>query len=351
MLCLEYSMDLIKIRNLSFKELFEHMLEAGHPKFRAKQIFTWQNQKLVQSFNDMTNLPKALIEYLNKNFILQTLTVQKKLTSKDGNTTKLLYKLSDNNLIESVVMKYNYGCSVCVSTQVGCKMGCEFCCSGADGFVRNLEPAEILEQVIVAQRLIKQRIGHVVLMGIGEPLDNFDNVVKFISLVTNKDGLNISGRNISISTSGLVDKIYKLAELNLSCTLSISLHAPNNELRSKLMPVNNKWNLEELMQACRFYFKKTGRRISFEYIMINNLNDTIKQSHELAKLIKGYPTHVNLIPINSGKQTDFKPSTARNIKVFKHNLEQLGVNVTVRRTLGADINAACGQLKKKEIRR
>ena len=344
-------MDLIKIRNLSFKELSEHVLKVGHPKFRANQIFAWQNQKLVQSFNDMTNLPKELIKYLNKNFILQTLTIQKELTSKDGNTTKLLYKLSDNNLIESVIMKYNYGYSVCVSTQVGCKMGCKFCASGADGFVRNLEPAEILEQVIIAQKLVKQRVGHVVLMGIGEPLDNFDNVVKFISLVTNKDGLNISGRNISISTSGLVDKIYKLGDLNLSCTLSVSLHAPNNELRSKLMPINNKWNLEELMQACRFYFKKTGRRISFEYIMINKLNDTIEQSYDLAKLIKGYPTHVNLIPINNGKQTDFKPSTAKDIKVFKQNLEQLGVNVTVRRTLGADINAACGQLKKKEIRR
>lgn len=344
-------MDLIKIRNLSFKELSEHVLIAGYPKFRANQIFAWQNQKLVQSFNDMTNLPKELIKYLNKNFILQTLTIQKELTSKDGNTTKLLYKLSDNNLIESVIMKYNYGYSVCVSTQVGCKMGCKFCASGADGFVRNLESAEILEQVIIAQKLVKQRIGHVVLMGIGEPLDNFDNVVKFISLVTNKDGLNISGRNISISTSGLVDKIYKLGDLNLSCTLSVSLHAPNNELRSKLMPINNKWNLEELMQACRFYFKKTGRRISFEYIMINKLNDTIEQSYDLAKLIKGYPTHVNLIPINNGSQTDFKPSTAKDIKVFKQNLEQLGVNVTVRRTLGADINAGCGQLKKKEIRR
>ena len=344
-------MDLVKIRNLSFKELSDHMLAAGYPKFRANQIFAWQNQKLVQSFNEMANLPKELIEYLNKNFILQTLTIQKKLTSEDGNTTKLLYKLSDNNLIESVIMRYNYGYSVCVSTQVGCKMGCKFCSSGADGFVRNLEPAEILEQVIIAQKLVKQRIGHVVLMGIGEPLDNFDNVVKFISLVTNKDGLNISGRNISVSTSGLVDKIYKLAELNLSCTLSVSLHAPNNELRSKLMPINNKWNLEELIQACRFYFKKTGRRISFEYIMINKLNDTIEQSHELAELIKGYTTHVNLIPINSGSQTDFKPSTAKDIKTFKQNLERLGVNVTVRRTLGADINAACGQLKKKEIRR
>lgn len=344
-------MDLVKIRNLNLKELSEHILAAGYPKFRAKQIFAWQNQKLVQSFNEMTNLPKSLIEYLNKNFILQTLTVQKKLTSKDGNTIKFLYKLSDDNLIESVIMKYNYGYSVCVSTQVGCKMGCKFCSSGTDGFVRNLEPAEILEQVIIAQKLVQQRVGHVVLMGIGEPLDNFDNVMKFISLVTNEDGLNISGRNISISTSGLVDKIYKLAELDLNCTLSVSLHAPNNELRSKLMPVNNRWNLEKLMQACRFYFRKTGRRISFEYIMINNLNDTTKQSNELAKLIKGYPTHVNLIPINSGSQTDFRPSTAKDIKTFKQNLEELGVNVTVRRTLGADINAACGQLKKKEVRR
>ncbi len=344
-------MDLVKIRNLNLKELSEHILAVGYPKFRAKQIFAWQNQKLVQSFNEMTNLPKSLIEYLNKNFILQTLTVQKKLTSKDGNTIKFLYKLSDDNLIESVIMKYNYGYSVCVSTQVGCKMGCKFCSSGADRFVRNLEPAEILEQVIIAQKLVQQRVGHMVLMGIGEPLDNFDNVMKFISLVTNEDGLNISGRNISISTSGLVDKMYKLAELDLNCTLSVSLHAPNNELRSKLMPVNNRWNLEELMQACRFYFRKTGRRISFEYIMINNLNDTTKQSNELAKLIKGYPTHVNLIPINSGSQTDFRPSTAKDIKTFKQNLEELGVNVTVRRTLGADINAACGQLKKKEVRR
>jgi 23S rRNA (adenine2503-C2)-methyltransferase len=334
----------MNVRNLNLAELTDLMLKAGYPRFRAKQIYGWLSDVNITSFEQMTNLPLDLRDFLKQTFNLNSLELWEVLTSRDGNTAKFLFKLSDGNLIESALMKYRYGYSVCVSTQVGCRMRCAFCLSGAGGFVRNLEASEILEQVILAQKFAGSRIGHVVLMGIGEPLDNFENVVKFIELVSSPEGLNIGQRNISLSTAGLVNRIYDLMRLRLQITLSVSLHAPNDALRSRLMPINKTWGLPQLMAACREYFEKSRRRVSFEYIMLSGVNDDLKCVAELKKLLAGFPNHVNLIPANSGRE-GFKTSDLRTIKIFQENLESLGVQVTLRRALGSDINAACGQMR------
>ena len=297
----------------------------------------------------MTNIGKKLQDELNDNFVIFSCTIEKKLVSMYDNTVKYLFKLPDGEYLECVVMQYKYGLTICVSTQVGCKMGCSFCASGIGGFKRHLAPSEILGQIYAAQRDLSVRISRIVLMGMGEPLDNYENVVKFLKLVSDKNGLNIGMRHISLSTSGIVPRIYDLLDLNLQLTLSVSLHAPNNEIRSKIMPVNNKWDIDELLNACKVYSEQTSRRISFEYAMIKDVNDTAECARELAGKLKGLLCHINLIPANEVPEKGHKRSADSNINTFKAILEKEGLAVTVRRTLGSDINASCGQLRREKI--
>ncbi len=336
------------IKSMSYAELESEMLELGEPKFRAKQIYSWLQKNQVESFDEMTNISKILREKLRDNYEIYTCTIEKKLVSVYDETVKYLFKLHDGEYIESVVMKYKYGYTICVSSQVGCKMGCTFCASTIAGFIRNLKPSEILSQVGKAQRDLGIRISHIVLMGVGEPMDNFDNVLRFLELVTDENGLNLSMRNISLSTCGVVDGIYKLMEKKLQLTLSISLHAPNDSIRSKTMPVNKRWNIDKLLKACRDYTKVTSRRISFEYAMISGVNDSDECAKELAKKLKGMLAHVNLIPVNEVKETGYKKSGEDRIRCFQNILTSYGINTTVRRTLGSDINASCGQLRRKQ---
>lgn len=336
------------IKSLSLNELKQEMESLGEKSFKAKQIYSWLHKRGAESFDEMTDISKNLRENLKKNYDIYNCTIEKKLVSMYDNTVKYLFKLNDGELIESVVMKYKYGYTICVSSQVGCKMGCTFCASGIAGFVRNLSPSEILSQVYKAQRDLDIRISHIVMMGVGEPLDNFDNVMKFLSMISDENGVNIGMRNISLSTCGVVTGIYKLLERKLQLTLSISLHAPNNDIRSRTMPVNNKWNVETLLKACRDYTKETSRRISFEYAMISGVNDSDECARELASKLKGMLCHVNLIPVNSVKERDYVKSDTNRINSFIKILESRGINVTVRRTLGSDINASCGQLRRGE---
>lgn len=334
------------IRSFSLDELKDEMISLGEKKFAASQVFSWLHKHTVKSYDEMTNVSKALREKLKNNYYFYDCAIEKKLVSVYDNTVKYLFRLNDGEFIESVVMKYKYGYTICVSSQVGCKMGCNFCASGIAGFVRNLEVGEILGQVYTAERDLNIRISHIVMMGVGEPLDNFDNVMKFLQLVTDENGLNISMRNISLSTCGVVSGIYKLLERHLQLTLSISLHAPNDEIRSRTMPVNKKWNIDELLKACRDYTEATSRRISFEYAMISGVNDSDENAKELASRLKGMLCHVNLIPVNSVKERDYKRSAENRIKSFINVLAKYGINATVRRTLGSDINASCGQLRR-----
>ncbi len=336
------------IKSMNYSQIEEAMLSIGEPKFRAKQIYSWLQKNQVEDFDEMTNISKNLREKLKDNYEIYTCTIEKKLVSVYDSTVKYLFKLHDGEYIESVVMKYKYGYTICVSSQVGCKMGCTFCASTIAGFVRNLTASEILSQVGKAQRDLNIRISHIVLMGVGEPMDNFDNVLRFLELVTDENGLNLSMRNISLSTCGVVDGIYKLLEKKLQLTLSISLHAPNDEIRSRTMPVNKRWNIDELMKACKAYTKATSRRISFEYAMISGVNDSDECARELAKRLKGMLAHVNLIPVNEVKETGYKKSGEDRIKRFTQILTSYGINTTVRRTLGSDINASCGQLRRKQ---
>ena len=297
----------------------------------------------------MTNLSKALISQLNDNFVIFSCSIEKKLVSRYDDTVKYLFKLHDGEYLECVVMKYKYGYTICVSTQVGCKMGCAFCASGIGGFKRQLRPSEILGQIYAARRDLDVRISRIVLMGMGEPLDNFDNVMRFLELVGNEDGLNIGMRHISLSTSGIVPRIYDLLKRDMQLTLSVSLHAPNNEIRSKIMPVNLKWDIEELLAACKEYSQKTSRRISFEYAMMRGVNDSPECAEELSRRLKGMLCHVNLIPANEVPEKGHKRSSDEDIERFKSILEKNGTTVTVRRTLGSDINASCGQLRREKI--
>lgn len=334
------------IRSMSSEELLADILEMGEKKYIASQIFSWLHSHMVSDFDEMTNVSKKLREKLKNSYRICNCTIEKKLVSVYDDTVKYLFKLNDGEYIESVVMKYKYGYTICVSSQVGCKMGCNFCASGIAGFVRNLEAGEILAQVYTAQKDLGIKISHIVMMGVGEPLDNFDNVMRFLSLVTAEKGQNLSMRNISLSTCGVVSGIYKLMEKKLQLTLSISLHAPNDEIRSKTMPVNKKWNIETLLAACRDYTKATSRRISFEYAMISGVNDSDECAKELASRLKGMLCHVNLIPVNSVAERDYKKSDNSRMKSFINILEKNSINVTVRRTLGSDINASCGQLRR-----
>ncbi len=333
------------IKSLYPEELEDFIKSIGEPAFRAKQIFKWLHMGCT-SFNEMTDISKVLRDKLNNISYIANVTIVKKFVSQIDGTVKYLYKLNDGELIESVLMKYNHGYTVCASTQVGCRMGCKFCASGINGLCRNLSASEILSQITVAAIDNGIRVSNVVLMGMGEPLDNFENTVRFLKLVSNENGLNIGLRHISVSTSGLVDKIYKLAEYNFPVTLSISLHNPFSDERSKIMPINKKWDVDKLIDACREYVKATGRRISFEYALIDGVNDSMQHADALAHKLKKLISHVNLIPANPVVENNFKRPNMKRINEFKSRLETFGINTTVRRTLGADINASCGQLRR-----
>ena len=331
---------------MTLAELQSLMEQENAPKFRAGQIFSWLHQKQVLSFGEMTNLPKAFQQRLDELCYINQLTVERKLQSQLDETVKYLFGLRDGNCVESVLMRYKHGDSLCISTQVGCRMGCKFCASTLGGLVRNLTPSEMLDEVYTATRDSGRKVSSLVLMGIGEPLDNFDNVMRFLELLSHKDGLNLSLRHVSLSTCGLVDRIEQLMEKDLPLTLSISLHATDNEKRSKIMPVNNRWKIEQLLDVCKRYFAKTGRRISFEYALIEGVNDSAEDAKALANLLKGFICHINLIPVNQVKETGFSRSSRQAVERFRAMLESLHMNATVRRELGSDINAACGQLRR-----
>ena len=334
------------IRSLTFDELDDEFKRSGFKKYMSSQVFSWLHDKMITSFDEMTNVSKIIREELSESFIISSLSIEKKLVSSIDETVKYLFRLNDGNYIESVVMKYKYGYTICISSQVGCRMGCKFCASGIAGFVRNLLPGEILCQLYTAQKDLNIKISHIVMMGVGEPLDNFDNLISFLTIVGDSRGQNVSMRNISVSTCGLVSGIKKLMEKNLQLTLSVSLHAPNDEIRSKTMPVNNRFNISELLSACREYTEKTKRRISFEYALISGVNDSDENAIELAEKLKGMLCHVNLIPVNSIKERDYSKPSKNRINEFMNILEKNHINTTVRRTLGADINASCGQLRR-----
>ena len=334
------------IKSMTLAQITEELAALGEPKFRAGQVYRWLHQG-ARSFDGMTNLSKALREKLKGLYELYAPTPARRLESVKDGTIKYLWRLKDGNCVESVLMRYHHGNTVCISSEVGCPMGCAFCASTLGGLVRRLEPSELLDQVLFTQIDSGLPISNIVLMGIGEPLDNYDNVLRFLELVNSPEGMNIGMRHISLSTCGLVDKIDRLAEENLQLTLSVSLHAPTDEIRSTIMPVNRRYNVEALLAACKRYFEKTGRRISFEYAMIRGVNDTPQMAQILIKKLGGIAAHVNLIPLNEVAESPLKPSLPETVKVFQQTLESKGIPATVRRTLGSDINASCGQLRRK----
>ena len=333
------------LRSLNYNEMSIEITNLGFPKFRVNQIYSWVHEKCVESFDEMTNLSKDMRNQLAEHFYISKLNVNTKLISKVDDTVKYLFILPDGEYVESVVMKYKYGYSICISTQVGCKMGCTFCASAIGGFVRQLSVGEMLSEIYTAQNDLKIKINHLVLMGTGEPLDNYDNVVKMLELISDEKGQNMSMRHISLSTCGIVPKIYDLAEKKYGLTLSISLHAPNNRIRSMSMPINKSYYIDELLKACRHYSEYTGRRISFEYAMIKDINDSDECAIELADRLKGMLCHVNLIPVNNVRETSYVKSSVERQKKFIDILSSRGITATVRRTLGSDINASCGQLR------
>ncbi len=335
------------INDLLLEELEEYLININEKKFRAKQIFKWIHLGIT-SFDEMTDISIELREKLSNEFDICKLNIIDKQVSVDG-TVKYLFELRDKNTIETVVMRYKYGNSICISTQIGCKMGCKFCASAKIGFIRDLTSGEIEAQVLTAMKDINERISNIVYMGIGEPFDNYDNVLKSIKIINHNLGINIGGRHISISTSGIVPKILELANENLQSTLSISLHAPNDEIRSNMMPINNKYNIAEVINACKEYIKITNRRITFEYAMVNGVNDSIDNAKQLCKLLKGMLCHVNLIPVNKIKDGIYEKTTNENILKFRDYLNKNGITATVRRELGSDIEAACGQLRRNRL--
>jgi 23S rRNA (adenine2503-C2)-methyltransferase len=339
------------IKNYTLDELKEELKNMGEKPFRAEQIFKWLFTDRVQTFDEMTNLSLALREKLAENYRVGSFEIVRKLESVDG-TKKYLFNVGDEegNLIESVLMSYHHGYTICVSSQIGCKMGCKFCASTGIPFARSLESGEIVEQILAIEKDSEIKISNIVFMGIGEPLDNFDNVMRAIKIINNPKGLNIGARHISISTSGLVPKIYELADSKLQCTLSISLHSSNNKKRSEMMPVNNAYPIEELMKACKYYIKVTNKRISFEYALAKDNNDNLDDAKELVKLLKGMLAHVNLIPINKIEDGVYTKSTNENIIKFRDYLNDNGIVATIRRELGSDIDAACGQLRRKNLK-
>jgi len=334
------------IKSMTLPELTEFVLTLGEKKFRAQQLYQWMHQKLAADFEQMSNLPISFRQKLKENSHLVSLKqVDVRISAIDG-TRKYLFGLHDGHVIESVLMRYKFGNSVCISSQVGCRMGCKFCASTLDGLARNLTASEMLDQIYRIQSDTGERVSHVVIMGSGEPFDNYDNVLRFIDLISNDKGLNIGQRNLTISTCGLVPKIRDFARKKPQVTLALSLHAPNDEVRKTLMPIANAYHLPDVLDACREYTQITGRRMTFEYSLVAGINDNAKEAQELGKLLKNFPCHVNLIPVNPIKERDFTRSDRINIEKFKNTLEKYGINVTIRREMGRDIDGACGQLRK-----
>lgn len=335
-----------EIKNLTLPELEAALKELGEPKFRAKQIYTWLHRG-AGDFSGMTNLSLPLREKLSERWLLTCPVPVRKLISESDGTIKYLWRLWDGNCVETVLMRYHHGNTVCISSEVGCPMGCAFCASTIGGLVRRLSAGEMLDEVVFTQKDSGLEISNIVLMGIGEPLDNYDSVLRFLELVNSPEGVNIGMRHISLSTCGVVPRILELAERGLQLTLSVSLHAPDDETRSRIMPINRRWNVETLLDACRAYFQATGRRISFEYAMIRNVNDTEDAARLLIRRLHGLPAHVNLIPLNHVEESPLEPSDRQTVRRFQQQLEQAGIPCTVRRTLGSDIDASCGQLRRK----
>ena len=336
----------MNLKSMTIPEIGAVLKELGQPSFRAKQVYTWLH-KGVRSYEEMSNLPKELRERLAQDYPIYAPQVVRKQESQKDGTIKYLWQLADGNCVETVLMRYHYGNTVCISSEVGCLMGCAFCASTLGGLVRRLEPHEMLDQVLFTQIDSGLPISHIVLMGIGEPLDNFDNVMRFLELVNSPEGMNISMRHISLSTCGLVPKIDELAKRKLQLTLSVSLHAPNDQTRNTIMPVNKAYPTEALLDACRRYYQATSRRISFEYAMIDGVNDSVDDAKELIRRLKGLPAHFNLIPLNHVEESPLKPSSKNAVMRFQKTLEDAGITATVRRTLGSDIDASCGQLRRK----
>ncbi len=339
----------LDIKSLYEEELKEKMISLGEKPFKAKQLYEWLHKKTVGSYDEMTNISNILKDKLKKQEPLTRLEVVQVQTSKIDGTQKYLFRLADGNVIESVWMKYKHGNSVCISSQVGCRMGCRFCASTIGGLTRNLLPSEMLDQIYRIQELTQERVSNVVVMGSGEPMDNYDNLIRFVKLLSDEKGQNISQRNITVSTCGIVPKIYQLAEEDLAITLALSLHAPNDEKRKELMPIAYKYSLAEVIPACKYYFDKTGRRLTFEYSLVGGKNDSEEDARQLAKLLEGLNCHVNLIPVNPIKERDFVQSEKKVIENFKNKLEKYRINVTIRREMGRDIDGACGQLRKNYI--
>ena len=334
------------IKSLNLEQLTEELLEVGEKKFRAKQVYSWIHEKLVDSFDEMTNLSKDLREKLKANYTLNSMDAVAVQTSKIDGTQKYLFRLHDGHVVESVLMRYHHGNSVCMSSQVGCLMGCRFCASTIGGKVRDLAASEMLGQIYKIQKLSGERVHNVVVMGTGEPLDNYENLVQFVKMLTDENGLNISQRNLTVSTCGIVPKIRQLAEEKFQMTLALSLHATTQEKRKALMPIANKYDLKEVLDACHYYYEQTGRRITFEYSLVGGVNDTKQDAEELTKLIGKFPCHVNLIPVNPIKERDFVQPNKQECQAFRNKLEKNGINVTIRREMGRDIDGACGQLRK-----
>jgi len=337
------------IASYSFEELQEEMLAIGEKGFRSRQIYSWIHEKLVDDFEEMTNLSKTLRQKLEAAYEIRRVEMEKRQISKIDGTNKFLFCLKDGNMVESVLMKYKHGNSVCISSQVGCRMGCRFCASTLDGLERNLTPSEMLRQVYQIQKITGERVSNIVIMGTGEPLDNYDNFLKFIHMVSDEHGLNISQRNITASTCGIVPNIRRLAEEKLQITLALSLHGSNQEKRRSLMPVANKYELHEVLEACDYYFEKTGRRITFEYSLVHGVNDTPEDAKELMGILKDRNCHLNLIPVNPIKERNYEKPDKKSAENFKNKLEKNGINVTIRREMGSDIDGACGQLRRKTM--
>lgn len=342
-------MNKIDIRSLNLEEMTELILKIGESKFRSKQVFDWLNNKMISDFEEMNNLPKNMKERLKEETEISKVEIYEKLESEIDGTVKYLFKLGENTILESVFMKYEHGNTVCISSQAGCRMGCSFCASTINGLDRNLTAGEMLAQVYEIQKDMNERISNIVVMGSGEPLENFENLIKFIEIVNAKEGLNISQRNITVSTCGLIDKMEELKKLNLQINLAVSLHAPNDKIRDSIMPINKKYSVDELISASKKYANETKRRITYEYALIKDVNDSQKTANELGKKIKNSLCHVNLIPVNNVDENNFEKSNKTNIYDFMNILKSLGISVTIRRELGSDINGACGQLRKKRL--
>lgn len=340
-------MGKIDIKSLYADELKDIIVNLGEKPFRAKQIYEWLHVRNVQSFSEMTNIPKAFLQICEETFTLTTLTCEEEQISQIDGTRKFAFSLSDGNMIESVWMNYHHGNSICISSQAGCRMGCRFCASTIGGLKRSLLPSEMLDQIYSIQRITGEKTSNVVVMGTGEPLDNYDNLLKFIRILSDQNGLNISQRSITVSTCGIVPNIYRLADEHLQITLALSLHAPTDEKRKQLMPIANQYQLTEVIKACKYYFDKTGRRITFEYSLVRGVNDSEEDAHKLSMLVRDINCHVNLIPVNPIEERDFKESLKADILNFKNKLEKNRINVTIRREMGRDIDGACGQLRRR----